>query len=112
LSRLGSPGGMNIRLARFVDASNLLCREEPRKVTFALRDEVEKTPSYMEHVFQALGEPFHKLNAHGFDVRVTYASAMKGSSRYFGHQDFKQWDLGSDGWKFQDSDVWKWTVYD
>jgi hypothetical protein len=40
LRKLGIPGGANDRLARFVDALDLLCQAKPRPETFAISDKV------------------------------------------------------------------------
>jgi hypothetical protein len=110
LEKLGVPGTGD-QLARFVDALNLLCLEEPHPITYAFHDKLERTPSHMKSVFQALSKPFHKLRTRGFDVRVTYTSLAEDSSRHRNHG-FRKWDLGSDGWALRYSDVWSWTVYD
>jgi hypothetical protein len=54
----------------------------------------------MEYVFRALNKPFRKRKDRGFDVRVTYTSSGIGT-----------WDLGSDGWEPDSSNVWEWTAY-
>ncbi|KAF1941860.1 hypothetical protein EJ02DRAFT_434521 [Clathrospora elynae] len=101
--------------AEFLEALALLESEDPRPITFSFVDRAKGIPRNMDDVFRVISVPFHKLKARGFDVRVTYTS-YNTAHRYGG---MTRWDLGSDGWKldesngwiFERSDVWSWSVY-
>ncbi|KAL6708493.1 hypothetical protein ACN47E_002756 [Coniothyrium glycines] len=107
LDSIGIPGGTRGQLARCATALCQLAEQGPRRITFKFVDTTEGTPSDFKHVFSTLAAPLHQLRSHGFDVRVVYDT--NSDTRY---GNLGRWDLGSDGWEVQRSNVFAWTLYD